>query len=996
MMEPMGPGVRLAVAALALAAAIVSTAPAGGAPAAADGSARLDSGLRRVASLAAADPAGALQAAQEGGFATAGSRVRVVVETGDAAAESAVRAAGGTVQGRSGGLVSALVPPDALQGLAAAAGVLRVRAPYAAVPAVVSEGVAKLNAPAWHTAAPPGFTGAGVKVAVIDLGFAGLQQATAAGELPAGVEVVNRCGDRLASTNHGTGVAEIVRDVAPGAELTLICVFDEVGLAQAVADAKARGIRVIVHSVLWLNTSRGDGTGAPGTPDALAAAARAEGILWVNAAGNWAQKHWSGPFSDANADGVHEFAGSDSTNGVSPASSGEVCAYLKWDEWPVAEDDFDLELVLSDGTVFASSRNRQNGDDPPTEAVCTTGGGNALAVRVRRFAGSGTPRLDLFWIAPGTLEHRVAAGSLAEPATSPAVLAVGAICSQTQALQAYSSRGPTIGGVTKPDLVSYDAVSNFTFGGSTACTPPGAGFVGTSAAAPHVGGAAALVLQERPDLTPAQLQAVLEGKSVDLPPAGVDSDSGRGRLFLSVDLPAPTVAPAAAVEQTSATLAATIDPPVARTTYRFDYGPTTAYGSTTPTVQATGASATAPVSGLLPETVYHYRIVATNPFGSGQSADGTFTTLAYRPPTAATGAAAGIGSTGASLTATVNPNGKATTVAFELGSSTAYGTRTATVALPAGNAAVAVAVPASGLAPSTTYHFRVVAENELGQAVGADQVLTTTAPPAAAGGGGAAPDLELTATADRTAARVGETVLVRARVRLKNAGVASSASDVVLTAVLPQTAEFVSSRASRGPGCGGVRPVVCPLSFVSGTAGGEVELGVRLLREGPSTVAMSVRALERDPDAGNDAASVTITAAGTGAGAAPAGTARDRPPRLVLRGPTTATPQRALVRGRLARVQTELSVDEPVRLRLRVLDARSGSAVLLAAGSRLGPAKLRARAFALRSPLTRAGRVRATALVERAALVRGRRYVLELVAVDRGGRAARLRVRFAV
>lgn len=982
---------RLAVAALVLGAALAAAAGTGGAGAAQDGSPRLDGRLVRVASLAAGDASAALREARENGLATAGGRVRVVVEAGDAGGEAAVRAAGGAVLGRAGGLVSALVPPGALERLGATSGVARVRAPYPAVPAVVSEGVSKLNATAWHSAAPPGFTGAGVKVAVIDLGFAALQQSIDAGELPAGVEVVNRCGGRLTSTNHGTGVAEVVRDVAPGAELTLICVFDEVDLALAVDDARARGAKVIVHSVLWLNSGRGDGGGGPDTPDGLAAAARAAGILWVNAAGNYALKHWSGPFADANADGFHEFAGSDSTNGVSPASSGEVCAYLKWDEWPVTDDDFDLELVLPNGTVFASSSNRQNGDDPPTEGICTTGGGNPLAVRVRRFAGGGTPRLDLFWIATGSLEHRVAAGSLAEPASSPAVLAVGAICSHTQALQPYSSRGPTIGGLTKPDLVSFDAVSNFTFGASTGCTGT-AGFVGTSAAAPHVGGAAALVLEERPGLTPAELQAVLQGKSVDLAPAGVDADSGHGRLFLSVDPPAPVVAPAVGVEQTTATVAATIDPPIARTTYRFDWGTTAAYGSTTPQAPAGGASATAPLTGLAPETAYHYRVVVTNPFGTGQSADGTLTTLAYRPPFAATGAASGIGSSGASLTATVNPNGKATTVSFELGPTTAYGTRTDAVALPAGNAAVAVAVSAGGLAPASTYHFRVVAANELGQTAGDDQVLTTSAPPAPAGGA-ALPDLELTAVPERAAARVGDTVLIRARVALKNAGAAAPASDAVLTAVLPSAVELVSARANRGAGCTGSGTVVCPLSFISGNATGEVQLVLRLVRVGASRVALSVRALERDPDNGNDTATVSISAAQAGVAAA-AGTQRDRPPRLVLRKPAAGKLQRALVRGRLAQVQGELSVDEPARLRLRVVDARSGRAVRLAAGSRLGPAKLRARAFALQVRLARAGRVRVTALVERTALVRGRRYALELVAVDRGGHTARLRVRF--
>ena len=81
--------------------------------------------------------------------------------------------------------------------------------------------------------------------------------------------------------------------MAPGAQLFLICMDTEVNLGQAKDYAIAQGITIINHSVVWINTSRGDGTGGPGTPDAIVADARANGILWVNGAGNRA-RHWSG------------------------------------------------------------------------------------------------------------------------------------------------------------------------------------------------------------------------------------------------------------------------------------------------------------------------------------------------------------------------------------------------------------------------------------------------------------------------------------------------------------------------------------------------------------------------------------------------------------------------------------------------------------------------------------------------------------------------------
>ncbi len=138
---------------------------------------------------------------------------------------------------------------------------------------------------------------------MIDLNFAGYAAAQAQGELPAGAVTVDRCGGALSiGDGHGTAVAEIVHEVAPGAQLLLICFDSEVTLSQAVDDAIAQGASIINHSVQWFNTGRGDGSGGAGSPDASVAKARAHGIVWVNAAGNTARTHWAGTFVDANAE----------------------------------------------------------------------------------------------------------------------------------------------------------------------------------------------------------------------------------------------------------------------------------------------------------------------------------------------------------------------------------------------------------------------------------------------------------------------------------------------------------------------------------------------------------------------------------------------------------------------------------------------------------------------------------------------------------------------
>src|SRR4029453_16878737 len=125
------------------------------------------------------------------------------------------------------------------------------------------------------------------------------------------------CGGTFPTSEiHGAAVAEIVYEMAPGAQLYLICIQDDVGLAQAKDYAIAQGIQVINHSAVWFNSSRGDGTGGAGSPGAIVAAGRAAGIPWVSAAGNHAQRHWSGTFSDTDGDSYHNFSGSDQGNGA--------------------------------------------------------------------------------------------------------------------------------------------------------------------------------------------------------------------------------------------------------------------------------------------------------------------------------------------------------------------------------------------------------------------------------------------------------------------------------------------------------------------------------------------------------------------------------------------------------------------------------------------------------------------------------------------------------
>ena len=94
--------------------------------------------------------------------------------------------------------------------------------------------------------------------------------------------------------------------------------------------------------------------------------------------------------------------------------------------------------------------------------------------------------------------------------------------------------------------------------------------------------------------------------------------------------PGVTTGAVADLAAQSATLLGKVDPNGARTTYHFQYGPTTRYGAATPAVVVAGnaglINVTAAVGGLAPFTTYHYRLVATNRNGTTRGADRTFKT----------------------------------------------------------------------------------------------------------------------------------------------------------------------------------------------------------------------------------------------------------------------------------------------------------------------------------------------------------------------------------
>ena len=413
----------------------------------------------------------------------------------------------------SSSLIKVTVPVGQLASLVAQlSGVAFVRAPYQPYTlGTLSEGRAAIHADVYGSA---GVTGAGVRIAVIDLGFYGLAQAQARGDLPASVGQNDFTGTGLTSgISHGTAVAEVIYDIAPDAQLTLIKIGDEVDLDQAVTYCLANGIQIINHSLGWYNTSNYDGAGVIAD---IARRAVNGGILWINAAGNEAQNHWQGTFADGNSDGWN-----DSSVTFYASTGSPIVLYLTWNDWPAASTDYDLFLYDPASNLLASSTKYQTGTEEPTESIQTTA--SQSGTYTVRFRGTGSKSLTLYNLYQ-SLSPAVASSSILSPADVTEVVAVGAVNYanySTGPQEPYSSQGPTTDGRTKPDLVCPDSVSTG--------TAPYTTFAGTSGAAPHAAGAAALLLSLQPSLSGAALRTQLLSQVVSM---GSPNIYGLGRLVL--------------------------------------------------------------------------------------------------------------------------------------------------------------------------------------------------------------------------------------------------------------------------------------------------------------------------------------------------------------------------------------------------------------------------------------------------------------------------------
>jgi MYXO-CTERM domain-containing protein len=431
------------------------------------------------------------------------------------------------IQVIAGNLVQGVVRDSALWDVAAAPATRRVRAPYRPRTKADrdTEGYSFIfGNQDWHA---DGITGAGARVAVVDVGFMDYTYVLGS-ELPPQVDTDFSVGDPEA-TEHGTAVAEIVHDMAPDAEIALYTFGTDVEFLSVVETVTRNGETLVSASIGFDNVWHLDG----GSPYSQAVQEFVDGGgIWVAAAGNEADIYWVGTVTDSNGDGWLEMDGTDELPlELWGAEWGGVS--LRWNE-PFGEAGTDLDLYIFDavGDECSRSEDTQDGDDAPYEATyCEPTVDGDLRVSIFDASGRASGKtvylyaLNGYWPEDQLTFER----SLTLPADAPGAISVGAWSILENDLALYSSRGPTETGVMKPDIVAPTDVTTWSYGIQD--------FPGTSSATPHVSGALALWIEAEGGGTAADAKAWLAAHALDVDAAGPDNNTGYGLLRIGDGAP---------------------------------------------------------------------------------------------------------------------------------------------------------------------------------------------------------------------------------------------------------------------------------------------------------------------------------------------------------------------------------------------------------------------------------------------------------------------------
>jgi len=235
----------------------------------------------------------------------------------------------------------------------------------------------------------------------------------------------------------------------------------------------------------------------------------------------------------------------------------------------------------------------------------------------------------------------------------------------------------------------------------------------------------------------ASLDNLVPGQSYHFRAVGTNefgTSYGNDKVFTTIAITPPTATTQNAnqIGETTATLNALINANNNSTTVIFEYGTTSSYGNTVTATQSpvsgtSNKAVSADVTGLTSGQVYHFRVKAENAGGIVNGNDMAFTTIAISPPTVSAQAAGSVTDVSATINGIVNANDNNTTVIFEYGTTTNYGsTINATPYDVTGTVNTSVSANITNLTAGQTYHFRLKAENAGGTSLSNDIQFTAS------------------------------------------------------------------------------------------------------------------------------------------------------------------------------------------------------------------------------------------------------------------------------
>ncbi len=487
-----------------------------------------------------------------------------------------------------GRMVSTQLPISSIEDLKRLSTLQLARPAYAAtlIGEVTSQGDGAMRADMGRVAF--GIDGTGVLVGTLSDSFdclGGAAAGIASGDLPAGVIVLDELSSCIGATDEGRGMMEIIHDVAPGARLAFHTALEgQASFAQGIIDLADAGAMVINDDVIYFTE--------PFYQDGIIAQAvntvKAQGVAYFSSAGNAGRKAYESPFRPSGRfldigfgpAEAHDFdpgADVDFCQQITIPADQRLIVDYQWDQpffsvSGMPGSGSDMDIILTDATcsaILAGVASGNLGGDPVEVFGFTNAGpatlfgiillhlsGPAPGVMKTVLVGSRAITIDEFATETGTSwGHSASLGGLGVAAAD--YHDTPAFGKNPPRIESFSSAGGTpilfdaagnrlaVPEIRQqPDITAPDGADTTFFGSDTDATGfPN--FFGTSAAAPHATGVAALMKDLVPSLTPDGLYAALKGTAIDMDDpatggfdAGFDFGTGFGLIEANAALDA--------------------------------------------------------------------------------------------------------------------------------------------------------------------------------------------------------------------------------------------------------------------------------------------------------------------------------------------------------------------------------------------------------------------------------------------------------------------------